>query len=49
MPVPRGMGYSVVDEMKLFKDRGVGDSGMHDWYLKVVDKLGLDRDEMTLP
>ena len=42
------MGYSVVDEIKLFKDRGVGDSEMHDWYLKFVDRLGLDRDEVTL-
>ncbi len=43
------MGYSVVDDLKMFKDRGVGDSEMHDWYLKFVDRLGLDRDAVTVP
>ncbi len=42
-------GTSVVDRIKMFKDRGVGDGEMRDWYLKVVDRLGLDRDEVTLP
>ena len=42
-------GHLVVDDIKLFKDRGVGDSEMREWYLKVVDRLGLDRDEVTLP
>ena len=40
--------YSVADTIGLFKNRGVN-SEMHDWYLKVVDHLGLDRDEVTLP
>ena len=42
-------GYSVIGTIKLFKDRGIGDRKMYEWYLKVVDRLGLDRDEMTLP
>ena len=43
-------GYSVVDTIKLFKDRGVErGSEMHGWYVKVVQRLGLDVDEVTLP
>ena len=41
-------GSSVVDRIRLFKNAGVGDDQMHDWYLKFVDRLGLDRDEVTL-
>ena len=43
------VGYSPVDAIKSFKDRGVGDREMHNWYLKFVDRLGLDRDEVTVP
>ena len=41
------MGYSVVDTIKLFKNRGVSRE-MHGWYVKVVERLGLDPDEVTL-
>ena len=41
--------YSAVDVIKLFKYRGIGGRKMHDWYVKFVDRLGLDRDEVTLP
>ena len=41
-------GYSVVDQIKQFKDRGVGDKEMHVWYVKVVERLGLDLDEVTV-
>ncbi len=40
---------SVVDRIKMYKNAGVGDGEMHDWYLKVVDRLGLDPDEVTPP
>ena len=43
-----GWGYSVVDRIKLFKNRGV-DREMHGWYVKVVERLGLYPDEVTLP
>ena len=42
-------GYSVVGTIKLFKDRGIGDRKMYDWYLKFINRLGLDPDEVTLP
>ena len=43
-------GYSVVDTIKLFKDRSVERRGeMHGWYVKVVERLGLNVDEVTLP
>ena len=42
-------GNSVIDVIHRYKNRGVGDPKMHDWYLKFVDRLGLDRDEVTLP
>ena len=41
------MGYSVVDDIKLFKNRGVSKE-MHDWYGKVVERLGLDPDAVTI-
>ena len=40
-------GSSVVDKIKLFKNRGVSRE-MHGWYVKVVEHLGLDPDEVTL-
>ncbi|MDE0451525.1 MAG: ankyrin repeat domain-containing protein [Gammaproteobacteria bacterium] len=42
-------GNSVVDTIKLFKNAGIWDRRMHDWYLKFVDRLELDPDEVTLP
>ena len=39
---------SVVDAIKEYKDRGVGDKKMHAWYVKVVERLGLDVDEMMI-
>ena len=41
-------GYSLVDQIKQFKDRGVGDEEMHRWYVKVVERLGLDLDAVTV-
>lgn len=40
-------GKTVVDTIRLFKNRGVGRE-MHGWYVKVVERLGLDPDEVTL-
>ena len=43
-------GYSVVDTIRLFKDRGARrDDETYGWYVKVVERLGLDLDEVTLP
>ena len=43
-------GYSVVDRIRLFKDRGAHrDDETYGWYVKVVERLGLDLDEVTLP
>ena len=41
-------GYSVVGSIKLFKDRGIGDKEMHAWYVKVVERLGLDLEAVTI-
>ena len=41
-------GYSLVDQIKQYKDRGVGDEEMHAWYVKVVERLGLDLEAVTL-
>ena len=40
-------GFSVVDRIKSYKNRGVSED-MHGWYVKVVERLGLDPDEVTL-
>ncbi|MCY3820079.1 MAG: ankyrin repeat domain-containing protein [Gammaproteobacteria bacterium] len=42
------MGHLPADTIKTFKNRGVGRE-MHGWHLKVVERLGLDPDEVTLP
>lgn len=48
-PMPEtSWGFTVVDTIKMFKNRGVGKE-MHGWYVKVVERLGLDPDEVTLP
>ena len=41
-------GYSVVDQIKNFKNRGIGDKEMHAWYVRVVERLGLDLEEVTV-
>lgn len=47
-PIPEtSWGFTVADTIKLFKNRGVN-SEMHGWYVKVVDLLGLDPDEVIL-
>ena len=38
----------VVDLIHAFKDRGIGSNGMHGWYVKVVERLGLDLDDVTV-
>ena len=43
----RGRRFTVVDTIKLFKNRGVGRE-MHAWYAKVVERLGLDLDAVTI-
>ena len=40
-------GYTVADSIKTFKDRGVG-RDMYDWYVKVVERLGLDLEAVTV-
>ena len=42
------LGHLPADTIKMFKNRGVGRE-MHGWYVKVVERLGLDPDEVTLP
>ena len=42
-------GDSVIDKIKMWGPPGLEGSEARDWFLKVVDRLGLDRDEMTLP
>ena len=44
----RRSGSSVVDMIYRYKDRGVGSSEMHGWYVKVVERLGLDLDAVTI-
>ncbi|MDE0451530.1 MAG: ankyrin repeat domain-containing protein [Gammaproteobacteria bacterium] len=41
------MGHLPADTIKMFKNRGVS-SEMHGWYVKVVERLGLDPDDVTL-
>ncbi len=41
-------GHTIADDIKMFKDRGVGDKEMHAWYAKVVERLGLDIDAVTI-
>ena len=41
----RGAGAKPHAASLRINDRGVGNIEMRDWYLKVVDRLGPDRDE----
>ena len=42
-------GDSAIDEIKMWGPPGVEGSEVRDWFLKVVDRLGLDRDEVKVP
>lgn len=41
-------GRSAIDSIKRYKDRGIGDKKMHAWYVRVVERLGLDLEEVTI-
>ena len=43
------VGDSVIDEIKMWGPPGVEGSKVRDWFLQVVDRLGLDRDELKVP
>ena len=43
------IGYSVIDDFKAGKIVGPIDPELRKWFLKVADRLGVDRDEMTVP
>ena len=42
-------GDSVIDDIKMWGPPGVEGSEVRDWFLQVVDRLGLDREEVMVP